>query len=55
MKLYTVQRTVVFTVDVEASNEQEALEFTNGMGGGAFDAEELVEESVISISELVPA
>lgn len=54
MKLYTVQRTVVFTVDVEADSVDEALEFVNGMGAGAFDDEELIEESIVDERELEP-
>lgn len=54
MKMFTVQRTVVFTVDVEAESESEALEWVTGMGGAAFDDEELVEDSVIAVNDLQP-
>lgn len=55
MKMFTVCRTVVLTVDVEAETEAEALEFTQGMGGAAFDTEELVEETVVAVSDLEAA
>lgn len=53
MKIYTVQRTVVYTVDVDAESEDAALKFIDGMTGAAFDTEELVDETIVSVAETV--
>ena len=52
MKTYTVARTVVYYFEVDAENEQEALDEVVGLGIGAATIEELTREEVIYAEKL---